>query len=239
MSEPKDGELTPPNPNDPYEDLKGQLDEHGVPKHPEERAEFYKTKFSESARGVEALVDKNKNLEKENEDLKKPKFTQDELSKMIPGYNDLAPDQQKAIFESWSNMQRDLDGLKESVATMADRQIFEDGFKALIKDQEFSILKKHKDSFKNYAYSDEYRGIDDLMIIARNYIMEKKLFNPDNQEPKEEKPVERNGLDSTRGGAKPSMKNDGFSAEEISEMRTKDPQKYNRLAASGKLNVKD
>lgn len=237
---PKDGELTPNPSNDPFEELKGQLDEKGIPKHPEERAEYYQTKFSESARGVQTLVEKNKDLEREIGELKKPKFTQDELSKLIPGYDNLAPEQQKAIFESWSNMQRDLDGLKQSVATIADRQIFDDGFRALIKNPEFVILKKHKDSFKDYAYSDEYRGIDDLTIIARNYIMEKKLYeNPNPTPPNPENPVDRPGLDTNRGGIRKPVVTGGFTAQEIADMRTKDPQKYNRLAAAGKLTIKE
>lgn len=229
----------PNSPKDQYEELKGQVDEGGVPKHPEERAEYYKTKFGESTKGVQELLTKNQNLARENEDLKKPKFTQDELSTLIPGYNQLAPEQQKAIFESWSNMQRDLDGLKNSVASIADRQAFEDGFKNLVRMEEFSVLKKHKDLFKAYAYSDEYKDIDDLSIIARSYIMEKKLYTPGEQAPVEPKEPERPGLDTTRGGFKPSNKEEGFTQEEVAAMRTSDPQKYNRLAAAGKLKVKD
>jgi hypothetical protein len=234
-----DGTDKVPNPQvDPFEELKGKVDDNGVPRHPEERADYYKTKFSESSKGAQDLLKQKQDLEKENADLKKPKFTQDELSNIIPGYDLLTPDQQKAIFESWSNQQRDLDELKGQVATMQDRQIFEDGFKELIKTEEFSILKKHRDSFKKYAYLDEYRGIDDLMIIARNYIMEKKLYT---QKPEEENPKDpdRPGLDANRGGIRPAPKHTGFTPEEITTMRTKDPQRYNRLAAEGKLKVKE
>ena len=235
----KDGEN--PNPlKDPFEELKGQFDDNGIPKHPEERAEYYKTKFGESSKGVQDLLEKNRDLARENEDLKKPKFTQDELNKIIPGYDLLAPEQQKAIFESWSNQQRDLESLKQSVAEISDRQIFEDGFKELTKTEEFSILKKHRDAFKKYAYSDQYRGIDDLMIIARNYIMEKKLYSqPENPEGDKPKDPERPGLDSGRSGIRPSGKSEGYTEAQLSEMRTKNPQEYNRLAAAGKLKVKD
>ena len=243
MDNPKDGEIIAPNPEvDPYESLKGQKDEHGIPKHPEERADYYKDKFSNSTAEAQKFASRTKELEEENELLKKPKFTQDELATMIPGYKDLAPEQQKAIFDSWSNTQRNLDSLTQTVAELTDRQVFEDGFKALVKMEEFSILKKKKESFKSYAYSDQYRGIDDLTIVARSYIMENKLFAEQAKETEvEQKPTDagRPGLDTNRGGTKPPVKNGQFTAEEIAEMRTSDPKRYNRLAAEGKLTVKD
>ena len=237
-----DGTDKIPNPPvDPFEALKGQVDDAGIPKHPEERAEYYKTKFSESSRGAQELLTKNQTLAKENEDLKKPKFTQEELSSLIPGYDKLAPEQQKAIFESWSNTQRELDSLKSDVAAITDRQVFEDGFKNLVKIEEFSILKKHKSAFKDYAYSDAYRAIDDLSVIARSYIMEKKLYDATPKDPADQpapKDAGNPGLDSSRGG-KPAAPAGTYTLEEAAALRKDNPREYNRLAAAGKLKIKE
>ncbi len=234
----KDGEDDAPNLIDPYEELKGKNDDHGVPLHPKEQADYYKAKFGNSTTEAQRLAEANKNLLSENEELKKPKFTQDELSKMIPGYDELSAEQRTAIFNSWSNTQRDMDNLKQTVATMADRQIFEDGFKALVKNEKFSILKKYKEDFRNYAYSDQYRAIDDLMIIARSYVMEKDLNN-DSKEPVDKEPVERPGLDTTTRPPKPTSSDKGFTAQELETMRKSDPKRYNDLALAGKLKIKE
>lgn len=224
---------------DPYEELKGQVDESGVPKHPEERAEYYRTKFGESTRGAQELLNKNQELSKELEDLKTPKFTQDELSKIIPGFDQLAPDQQKAIFESWSNDRRDIENLTRQVAILTDRQVFEDDFKALVKKEQYSILKKRKEDFKAFAYSDEYRGINDLAIIADSYIVKKKLYETAPSEPKAPNSTERPGLEATKTGYKPAPTVGTMTAEQAAELRQKDPQKYNALAAAGKLKIAD
>lgn len=242
--EPQKDENGNPIPNSPsnYEELKGKVDEHGIPLHPEERADYYREKFGNSTNEAQRLSSRLKDLETENEELKKPKFTQDELSKQIPGYDQLAPEQQKAIFESWNNTQRDMDSLKQTVAVLTDRQVFEDGFKALVKSAEFVHLKKRKEDFRTYAYSDQYRGIDDLTIIARNYIMEKKLYAEKSDTPPDGiKPSspDRPGLDTNRGANKPSVNVGAYTAAEVAEMRQKDPKKYNRLAADGKLKIKE
>jgi hypothetical protein len=241
-----------PNPNDApeksanhleidqYEELKGVKDDSGIPKHPQERADYYQTKFSESSRGAQELLNQNQNLNKEIEELKTPKFTPDELSKMIPGYDQLAPEQQKAIFDSWSNTQRDLDTLKNQVAVLTDKQVFEDGFKNLVKTEQYSVLRKHKADFKDFAYSDEYRGIDDLAIITDSYIMKKKLYAPTDKDPKDpNEPADRPGLEATKSGYKPTPAVGGMTAAQAAELRKTNPQKYNALAATGKLKIID
>lgn len=227
--------------NDPYESLKGVKDDNGVPKHPQERADYYQTKFSESSRGAQELLNKNQSLANEVEELKKPKFTQDELSKMIPGYDTLAPEQQKAIFESWSNTQRDMESLRNSVAILTDRQVFEDDFKTLVKKEQYSLLKKRKEDFKTFAYSDEYRGINDLAIIADSYIVKNKLYETaTDKEPKAPKEnTDRPGLEATKSGYKPTSTVSTMTVDQAAELRKTNPQKYNALAAAGQLRIAD
>jgi len=248
----------------PKENLKGKKDEQGIPLDPDERADFYKDKFVDSSRGANTLLEKNKVLEEENNQLKdtnpddqpivtpKPEqkpYTAEDLKKSIPGWNNLNIEQQTAILNSYGAMQKDLDSIKETVAGIVDTQAYQTNFTKLVNQPEFSKIAERKEKFREYAYREEHLNTP-LDVLAKAFIVDEGLIetkpepNPDpEQKPAAEdknKDAGNEGLESGSGGSKnPSSNKEGFTTEEAAKMRKEDPKKYNRLSREGKMKIID
>jgi hypothetical protein len=238
----KDGEIPTPTPTDIYANLRGQKDESGIPLHPEERADYYKTKFAESTRGVESLRDENKKLKEQQEfnNKNKEQYTEDELSRAIPDWDILTIEQKRAMVNSMGTLKRDLETIKAQVAEIVDEREFEKIFKKVTSEPEFEIIKKHKADFKIYAYQDENLNVP-LPILAKSFLVDKRLIgNYAPEIPKDPNPdAGLKGMDVGAGGDRKPPVNGGYTVEEIEKIRTEDPKKYNRLAREKKLTLRD
>ena len=216
-----------PNPNGT--DLKGKVDEKGVPLDAEERSEYYKnlseendSKFKNSSKGAQELLNKNKDLEQENGRLKANRD----------------PSQGGEV------SQKDLDDLKtrqdeveRKQAISDNKQAFASQFKTLVGKEEFKNIKSQRDSFEAYAYQDENLSTP-IEVLARSFQVEKGLIKA--QKP-DENDEGRPGIEEGTGGGsnnQPSGKK-GFTSAQAEKLRTEDPRKYNRLARDGKLNITD
>ena len=221
----KNGDQTNPSGTD----LKGKVDEQGVPLDAEERAEYYKklseendSKFRNSSKGAQELLDQKKVLEKENERLK---------TNRDPSHGGEVS-------------QKDLDDLKtrqdevERKQAIADnKQAFASQFKALIGKEEFKNIQSQRDSFESYAYQDENLQTP-IEVLARSFQVEKGLIKDQKTDENDEG---RPGIEEGTGGGsnnQPSGKK-GYTSAQAEKLRKEDPRKYNRLVRDGKLNITD
>ena len=238
-----DGENPTIPTTDMYAEMRGKKDTNDVPLHPEERAEYYKVKFAESTRGVEALVASEKKLKEENETLKtkKEQNTEDELSKTIPDWDILTLDQRRSISMSVGSLKQDLEKVKAQVAEIVDEREFEHTFKKVTSEPEFAIIKRHKREFREYAYKQENLNVP-LSILSKSFLVDKNLIGvkPTEQNKDDNPDAGRSGLDSGSGGDRtPQTPKGGYTADEVEKIRKEDPRKYARLAREGKLNIKE
>lgn len=227
-----------PTPTDHYAELRGKKDDKGVPLHPEEKADFYQKKFSDSSAGAQQLLEDKKRLLEENQTLKTKNdtYSADELRNAIPEFDNLTLEQQKAVINSFGSLKRDLEDVKSQVAEIIDERVFESTFRKVTSEPEFEIIKKYKREFKEYAYQTENVNVP-LALLAKSFMVDKKLIG-NQAKPDDNADAGRPGMDSGAGGTRQEPKKAGYSAEELEKIRKEDPKKYNRLAREGKLTLR-
>jgi len=211
------------------ESLKGKVDEKGIPLDMEERAEHYRklsenndTKFKNSSKGALDLLDKNKILAQENEELKNPR--------------DPKHKEENVSRSEIDEIKKRQDEIEKQQRMEANKREFKSQCKNLFEQDEFKNIESLRNKFEEYAYDDDNLNTP-IEILARSFQVVNKLLKP--KESKEEDEG-RKGLESGTGGGdhnKPSEK--GYTIERAEKMRTEDPRKYNRLSKEGKLKIVD
>lgn len=220
------GNGDPTNPNGT--DLKGKVDEQGVPLDSSERAEYYKklaeendSKFRNSSKGAQELLDQKKVLEQENERLK---INRD-------------PSQEDKVSQSdLDEMKKRQEEIERKQAIQENKQAFASQFKALVAKEDFENIKGHRESFEAYAYQDENLSTQ-IEVLARSFQVEKGLIKNKVKNDDEG----RNGIENGTGGGdhnkQPAKK--GYTSEQAEVIRKEDPRKYNRLVKEGKMRITD
>ena len=221
----KNGDPTNPNGT---EDLKGKVDEQGVPLDSSERADYYKkladdndTKFKNSSKGAQDLLNKNKGLEQENERLK----------------TNRNPSQEDKVSQSdLDEMKKRQDEFERKQAIQENKQAFASQFKELVAKDDFENIKGHRESFEAYAYQDENLSTQ-IEVLARSFQVEKGLLKVQKKDDDEG----RGGIEDGTGGGdhnkQPAKK--GYTSLQAETIRKEDPRKYNRLVKEGKMKITD
>ncbi len=229
---------------DPWEELRGQKDDNGVPQHPEEKADFYKKKANNSTAEAQRIMSQNKDLAQENGMLKtnsqNAQNTVNDMASKVPDWEKLSPQQQQSILTSYGTLQKDLVSVKSQVAKIVDKQEFDNGYNLLVQDESFNRLSEYKDEFISKSYEEENLRTP-LKTLAIAFLAEKGVWGLKSKEEKK-KPADegRSGLDSSGAGNQaPPAKKDTYTTAQAKELRETDPRKYNRLLMDKKLNIED
>ena len=232
--------------SNPWDKLKGQRDANGVPLHPDEKADYYKQKSDDSNREANKIIEQNKSLSAENEQLKTPvppvqgnaMNTANDLASKIPNWNALSTEQQTAMLNSFGTLHSDLETIKRQVAEMVDKQDFDKGYNALIQDPQFSKVADFKEEFIAKSYEQDNLKTP-LKILATAFLAEKGLWGAKaNDKPNGDEGL--SGLDTGSGGDQtPPTSPNTYSSVEAAELRQSDPKKYARLIREKKLTIKD
>lgn len=207
--------------------LKGKVDKQGVPLDAEERADYYQklsadnhTKFQDSSRGVEGLLNKNKDLETENERLKtQSPHKEDKVSR-----------------EEFSQLEKRQEETEKQQRMEANKRVFNTQCKNLFEQDEFKNIKSLRAEFEEYAYEEDNLNVP-IEILARSFQVVKGLLKSESPKEGDEG---REGIEGGTGGSRhqpPAKK--GYTSEQVENMRLDDPKKYNRLSREGKLNIVD
>jgi len=194
----------------------------------EERAAKAK---SDSDRGAEELLNKNKNLEAElakaNEALLEKELNQN------PDYEDMT-DEEKARAKADLRAKRENDlRLKKLEAQTKMREDY-DSLPSDIR----TDLETHGgfSEFKKFALAPENIGQKSLLNLAKQFLFDHKEPEPVPEPEPEPSP----GLEDGTGGPKNlPPKKEGMTAEEVKHLRETNPKKYNELAREGKLKIID
>lgn len=181
--------------------------------------------------GVQKLKDRNELLEAKLEEFSSSETPSEEkLAKEIPDWEMLSPVEQKLIRDHLA-LNKEVTHLRGALNKAVDKLNWEDGFSEAIK--KFPNLSKRKSEFREYCYKPENLKTP-LEVLARSFLFE------DAQEmgaKKEKEILERQGLEKSSGGEKPTVPPRGkmMTIEESERLRMTDPKKYMDLARKGKL----
>ncbi len=225
---------------------------------PEDKTD-YKEKFSNSSREAQRLLDVLKangidpetgkpisqaqstpaeeptRLAVRGEQPQQPNIplTDEQLTAAIPGFANLT-DSEKALIRDTKSTVKQISELKNLVAELYDEREYNKQFKALVGKEQWKSIAEHAEEFKEYAYKNENLQTP-LETLAASFLYTKGLSDKQ----KEPKP-QPTGLEPGSGGGKGEGKTDkdGYTAEEIANIRTTDPKKYAQLAQSGKLKIR-
>ena len=192
----------------------------------------YKTKFSESTRENQRILEEAAELKRKNAELEdqleesQRTLSDRELKEKYPNWEFMDEEERKKA-------QEDLEKEKR-LKILEAKEKWRDDYRKLTKETKEKIeAKGGEEAFKDFACSPENVGQKNLENLAKQFLYE---------EPKPEtppvEPEKKPGLEPGIGGPKtPFTPKKGYTAEEAAEMRKKDARKYNKLVAEGRMNI--
>lgn len=208
----------------------------------EQKAQYWQARANQQTSGhnkyKEDTDKKIAELQKERDEaLKNHKPNDDknlsnaELEDLVPGFSELTPREKQLLKDTIKPIVDNQAKMAQEVAKILDKERFANEIDALLEKDEYKVIAKHQAAFKKYAYQDENLNVP-LDVLADSFIVRNKLNVTEVPEPN------RQGLEGGHNGGGAPVKKDGYTAEEIREIRTKDPKRYIELIRSGKLKQK-
>lgn len=188
-------------------------------------------KFKEEA--DKKLADLQKELEaaKNKPQDNKQNLTEAELRDLVPGYGELTSREKQLLKDTIDPIVKNQTAMAQQVAKILDKERFTNEIDALVEKDEYKVIAKHLAAFKKFAYQDENLNVP-LDVLADSFIVRNKLNAVEQPEPN------RLGLEGGNNGGGGPIKKDGYTAEEIKQIRTSDPKRYIELIRTGKLKQK-
>lgn len=168
-----------------------------------------------------------------------PTFTDDQLEAAFPNFGNMS-EQEKAVVRNVQNFPK----VARMVAEMHDKLTFNEQLETLKGDPANKLIAENEQEFRKFAYEGENLKLP-LEILTQAFIGKKLGANQGtgnqnggNQNANNQQP--RKGMeDGTAGQGSSGNGNGGqeYTPEAAAELRRKDPRKYNKLAAAGKLKI--
>lgn len=164
-------------------------------------------------------------------------LTDEQLTAAIPGFANLSEAEKNIIRDTKATVKQ-MAELKNLVAELYDEREFKKQMKDLTGKEQWKAISEHSDEFKEYAYKQENLTVP-LETLAASFLYQKGLAS----KPAEQKPTPppAAGLEPGSGGGKQGdgkTTADGYTAEELANIRQTDPKKYAQLAREGKLKLR-
>ena len=196
---------------------------------PADKGIDYKQKFSDSKEEGIRLLHVNEELAKEKTELEtklakaSELSSEKELSNSVDDW-DLLTEGEKAIARKQAKMGKELQDMKESQAWNDDLV----QAKLWAKDNGYKLVGREAD-FKKFCYSDENRGVKNIITLAKSFLFDdKKVVKA---KPK--------GLESPTGGEHLPVKGGKITVEEAATIRTENPRLYKKMLLEGRIKSKD
>lgn len=159
-------------------------------------------------------------------------LTDEQLTKAIPGFANLT-EQEKAIIRDTKTTAKNIVQLTNLVTELYDERMYNKEFKDLSSKKEWAKLAEFAEEFKEYAYKPEHLKVK-MEVLAASFLYGKGTKTD------KQKPAPATGVEPGSGGGKSKNSGhaDGYTADEMAEIRRTDPRRYNQLARDGKLKLK-
>lgn len=159
-------------------------------------------------------------------------LTDEQLATAIPGFANLS-EQEKSLIRDTKSTVKQINELKNLVSELYDEREFKKQFKGLTGKDEWKAINDHADEFKEFAYKQENLTVP-LETLAASFLYTKGLAT----KPAAPKPTPKGVEPGSGGGKTGKTDTDGYTAEEMSQIRKTDPKRYAQLARDGKLNIR-
>lgn len=160
-------------------------------------------------------------------------LTDEELAKTIPGFANMSPTE-KLLVKDLKSTVKVIAKMQEFMTELYDERQFGKDLKTLTTKEEWKAIAENSDEFKEFAYKPDNLKTP-LETLAAAFLHMKS----DKEKKPEEKP-DLPGLEAggSGKGEERGTREDGYTPEEMEQLRKKDPKKYNKLASEGKLKLR-
>jgi len=162
-------------------------------------------------------------------------FSDDELAATFPSYATMT-DQEKAVLKQVGSFPK----MARMVAEMHDKLTFSEQLEVLKTDPANELIAKNEKEFKAFAYKGDNLKIP-LEVLKDAFIGQKlreQGSNANQQAQGNDKGnQQRQGMEDGSAGAGKGNASQEMTAEQVRDLRQKDPRKYNKLARAGKIKI--
>lgn len=233
------------------------------PKEPVVENIDYETKFSESSKEAQRLlqvikdagidpstgkpiVESNDNqpaptrtepegMPREPEPQTQAPLTDEQLAQAIPGFHNLTEVEKTMLRDTKATVNR-LSKMQDLVTEMYDEKAHKKQFAELVAKDQFKALSEHAEEFNELAYKNENLKVP-LETLAGNFLYQKGLATKPAEKPAKPAP---SGVEPSSGGGKEGAGKTeaGFTSEEMATIRKTDPKRYAKLAREGKIKIR-
>lgn len=198
------------------------------PVNPEDTAEFWKNRYSESTREAQLLIEQNKLKEQQINQLTKPHDpTESELRAAYPEWEQMLPTEQRLARENFSLKQSHA-SIQQTTAELTAEVRWSKDLKTLKKKTDFAALAGKEDDFEEYVFKPNHKGIP-LETLARSFLF--GVTTPAAAPAPAAPPT----AERSSGGPKPDGKPKKLSIEDARTLRQTNYQEYKRQLDAGNI----
>lgn len=206
---------------------------------PEDSAEYWKNKFSESSRENQLERERRKKAEEDLEAMRKPKeVTDDTMKEQYPDW-DAYDDGVKAALKKQVIQDQEIQELKKQTTEYHNERKWSGKVQSFLDEdsetEKFGLSGKEAE-FRKFVNRPERKGMD-LDILAGAFLHE--VEKEGRSKPKPQKKGDMLNSGSGNGATKKHTSDKKeYSAEDAKRLRENNPKLYERLVRTGKLDIK-
>jgi hypothetical protein len=177
----------------------------------------YKKKFSDSAREVQRLLEKDKQDQAKLQELE---------AQLANKANEVSSEKLAEAYPDWDLMTDNEKWMAKELITLKEKSKWEEDLTRAKKS--FPVLGEKEAEFKNYAY--KYPKAIDIEVLAKSFLFDNKPETP--VQTQVEPP--KKGLEKPTGGSRQAP-SPGLTLEDIKRLRETQPKLYTKMIIEGKL----
>jgi len=171
--------------------------------------------------------EKAKQLGEEVESLRQtpPAPSDTDFARKVPYWEDLTPMEQQ-LHKEQDQLKREVAGLKTALNSSLSKQEREDSLTKTLK--EYPQLKESEEDFRNFCSQADNAGAG-VAALAKAFLYEQAKEEGAREEREK---AEQVGLETATGGDREPPQ-EGYTEEEIAQIKLSDPKRYERLIKEG------
>lgn len=213
---------------------------------PEDQPDYWKNKFTESARENQLERERREKAERELEESRKPKeLTDDVMKGKYPDWDNY-DDAVKATLKNQAKMEQEMAELKQSQSTYLNERKWNETVESFLDENgitEKYPLKGREQEFRKYVNKADRKGMNlDVLAAAFGFEVKPPAKTQEELDAEAEaaKNKKRSLLESGSGGGNFKKAGDGkkkYTADDAQALRKNNPREYERLIRTGELNL--
>lgn len=213
---------------------------------PEDQPDYWKNKFSESARENQLERERREKAERELEDMRKPKELTDEVMKAKYPDWDNYDDAVKTTLKNQVKMEQEMAELRQSQSTYLNERKWNDTVESFLDENSVTEkypLKGREQEFRKYVNKSDRKGMNlDVLAAAFGFEVKPPAKTQEELDAEAELAKKKKGSLLEPGSGAGSLKKAGdgkkkYTADDAANLRKNNPREYERLIRTGELNL--